>query len=133
VLAGWSVSSYHISVTVQNQTHVHMKFFCLESHILSFPKLLQIPPESPCICVCVCVCVYIYIYINYLTHYLKNISDIMFADDIGSLISPSSHQDLIQRCNLILNYITQMVSSKSTYTDSYKTKTLIFMPIKHDI
>ena len=24
-------------------------FFCLESHILSFPKVLQIPPESPCI------------------------------------------------------------------------------------
>jgi hypothetical protein len=23
--------------------------FCLESHILSFPKVLQIPPESPCI------------------------------------------------------------------------------------
>ena len=22
--------------------------FCLESHILSFPKVLQIPPESPC-------------------------------------------------------------------------------------
>jgi len=28
VLAGWSVSSfYHISVTVQNRTHVHMDFF----------------------------------------------------------------------------------------------------------
>ena len=26
------------------------KLFCLESHILSFPKVLQIPPESPCIC-----------------------------------------------------------------------------------
>jgi hypothetical protein len=36
-----------ISVTVQNQIHVHMNFFCLESHILSFPKVLQIPPESP--------------------------------------------------------------------------------------
>jgi len=24
--------------------------FCLESHILSFPKVLQIPPESLCIC-----------------------------------------------------------------------------------
>jgi len=23
--------------------------FCLESHILSFPKVLQIPSESPCI------------------------------------------------------------------------------------
>ena len=23
--------------------------FCLESHILLFPKVLQIPPESPCI------------------------------------------------------------------------------------
>ena len=28
VLAGWSVSSfYHISVTVQNRTHVHMNVF----------------------------------------------------------------------------------------------------------
>jgi len=26
--------------------------FCLESHILSFPKVLQIPPESPCIFGC---------------------------------------------------------------------------------
>ena len=25
------------------------ELFCLESHILSFPKILQIPPESPCI------------------------------------------------------------------------------------
>ena len=25
------------------------ELFCLESHILSFPKVLQIPPESPCI------------------------------------------------------------------------------------
>ena len=25
------------------------EIFCLESHILSFPKVLQIPPESPCI------------------------------------------------------------------------------------
>ena len=24
------------------------QLFCLESHILSFPKVLQIPPESPC-------------------------------------------------------------------------------------
>ena len=24
------------------------EFFCLKSHILSFPKVLQIPPESPC-------------------------------------------------------------------------------------
>jgi hypothetical protein len=50
VLAEWSVSSfYHISVTVQNRTNVHYELFCLESHILSFPKVLQIPPESPCI------------------------------------------------------------------------------------
>ena len=27
------------------------ELFCLESHILSFPKVLQIPPESPCILV----------------------------------------------------------------------------------
>ena len=26
------------------------ELFCLESHILSFPKVLKIPPESPCIC-----------------------------------------------------------------------------------
>ena len=25
------------------------ELFCLESHILSFPKVLQIPSESPCI------------------------------------------------------------------------------------
>jgi hypothetical protein len=25
------------------------ELFCLESHILSFPKVLQIPPETPCI------------------------------------------------------------------------------------
>ena len=25
------------------------ELFCLESHILLFPKVLQIPPESPCI------------------------------------------------------------------------------------
>ena len=25
------------------------ELFCLETHILSFPKVLQIPPESPCI------------------------------------------------------------------------------------
>jgi hypothetical protein len=25
------------------------ELFCLESHILSFPKVLQIPPDSPCI------------------------------------------------------------------------------------
>ena len=34
------------------------ELFCLESHILSFPKVLQIPPERPCICIC------IYIYMN---------------------------------------------------------------------
>ena len=39
----------HNSITIQNRTHVHMNFFCLKSHILSFPKVLQIPPESPCI------------------------------------------------------------------------------------
>jgi len=25
------------------------ELFCLESHIISFPKILNIPPESPCI------------------------------------------------------------------------------------
>ena len=43
------------------------EIFCLESHILSFPKLLQIPPESPC--------VYIYIYNS-------NISPIMIINRI---------------------------------------------------
>ena len=28
------------------------ELFCLESHILSFPKVLQIPPESPCMYIC---------------------------------------------------------------------------------
>ena len=42
-------SSGHNFVTVQNRIHVRMKF-CLESLILSFPKVVQIPPESPCIC-----------------------------------------------------------------------------------
>ena len=27
------------------------ELFCLELHILSFPKVLQIPSESPCMCV----------------------------------------------------------------------------------
>ena len=35
---------------------------CLESHILSSPTVLQIPPESPCI--------YIYIYITYIYIYI---------------------------------------------------------------
>jgi len=48
----FQVSSGHNSVTVQNQTHVHMNFFCLESLILSFPKVVQIPPESPCMLFC---------------------------------------------------------------------------------
>ena len=45
------------------------ELFCFESHILSFPKVLQIAPESSCVCmyvcmyVCMCMCVYIYIYI----------------------------------------------------------------------
>ena len=61
---------YHISVTVQNRTHVHMNFFCLESHIQSFPKVLQIPPESPlctytCTCVDVCVSMSVYMYSIY--------------------------------------------------------------------
>jgi hypothetical protein len=33
---------------VQNRTHVHLNFFGLKSHILSFPKVLQIPPKSSC-------------------------------------------------------------------------------------
>ena len=47
----FQVSSGHNSVTIQNRTHVHMNFFCLESLILSHPKVVQIPPESPCMCV----------------------------------------------------------------------------------
>ena len=27
------------------------ELYCLESHILTFPKVLQIPPESPCMLV----------------------------------------------------------------------------------
>ena len=30
------------------------ELFCLESHILSFPKVLQIPPESPCVYIYIC-------------------------------------------------------------------------------
>ena len=44
----FQVSSGHNSVTVQNLTHVRYELFCLESLILSFPKVVQIPPESPC-------------------------------------------------------------------------------------
>ena len=47
----FQVSSGHNSVTVQNRTHVRMNFFCLESLILSFLKVVQIPPESPCMCI----------------------------------------------------------------------------------
>ena len=32
-----------------NRSKCSYELFCLESHILSFPKVLQIPPESPCI------------------------------------------------------------------------------------
>ena len=45
----FQVSSGHNAVTVQNRTHVRYELFCLESLILSFPKVVQIPPESPCI------------------------------------------------------------------------------------
>ena len=31
-----------------NSDQCSYEIFCLESHILSFPKVLQIPPESPC-------------------------------------------------------------------------------------
>ena len=55
----FQVSSGHNSVTVQNRTHVEL--FCLESLILSFPKVVQIPPESPCIQVCIYIYIYIYI------------------------------------------------------------------------
>ena len=43
----FQVSSGHNSVTVQNRTHVRYELFCVESLILSFPKVVQIPPESP--------------------------------------------------------------------------------------
>ena len=43
------IKNAHNSVTVQNRTHVRYELFCLESLILSFPKVMQIPPESPCI------------------------------------------------------------------------------------
>ena len=47
----FQVSSGHNSVTVQNRTHVRYELFCLESLILSFPEVVQIPPESPCMSV----------------------------------------------------------------------------------
>ena len=43
------IKNAHNSVTVQNRTHVHYEHFCLESLILSYPKVVQIPSESPCI------------------------------------------------------------------------------------
>ena len=43
------IKNAHNSVSVQNRTHVRMIFFCLESLILSYSKVVQIPPESPCI------------------------------------------------------------------------------------
>ena len=45
----FQVSSGHNSVTVQNRTHDRYELFRLESLILSFPKVVQIPPESPSI------------------------------------------------------------------------------------
>jgi len=50
VLAGWSVFSFlpYLGNRSKSDTCSY-ELFCLESHILSFPKVLQIPPESPCI------------------------------------------------------------------------------------
>src|SRR5215471_6641716 len=56
------------------------ELFCLESHILSFPKVLQIPPESPYI--------YIYIYIHtYIHTYIYTHTQLLPPDD-GQLASP---------------------------------------------
>jgi hypothetical protein len=48
----WLVDVWHISYQIFKDaaTNLNAKSNCLESHILSFPKVLQIPPESPCIC-----------------------------------------------------------------------------------
>jgi hypothetical protein len=51
VLAGWSVSSFYHNLSNRSKSDACLyELFCLESHILSFPKVLQIPPESPCMC-----------------------------------------------------------------------------------
>ena len=74
--------------------------FCLESHIISFLKVLQIPPESPCICtqripnsidkslslgLHIYIYIYIYIYIHTHTHTQGNA--IPFAGNLLSLFS----------------------------------------------
>ena len=49
MLAGPSVSSfYHYLGNRLKSDSCSYELFCLESHILSFSKVLQIPPESPC-------------------------------------------------------------------------------------
>jgi len=48
VLAGWSVSSfYHISVTVQNRTHVHMNFYAQNHTYYHFPKYCRFLLNHP--------------------------------------------------------------------------------------
>jgi hypothetical protein len=50
MLAGRSVSSFYRNLGNRSKSDpCSYELFCLESHILSFPKVLQIPPASPCI------------------------------------------------------------------------------------
>ena len=48
MLAGWSVFFLAYLGNRSKSDPCSYKLFCLESHILSFPKVLQISPESPC-------------------------------------------------------------------------------------
>ena len=48
MFAGWSVSSfYHILVTVQNRTHVHMNFFASNHTYYHFPKYCRFLLNHP--------------------------------------------------------------------------------------
>ena len=49
------IKNSHKSVNRSKSDPCSYELFCLESLILSFPKVMQIPPESPCINVVVLV------------------------------------------------------------------------------
>jgi hypothetical protein len=50
VLAGWFVFSFYHNLGNRSKSDpCSYELVYLQSHILSFPKVLQIPPESPCI------------------------------------------------------------------------------------
>ena len=59
------------------------ELFCLESHILSFPKVLQIPPESS----------YVYRFIRKSVKHFKNSQQIDYAKDHGN-----SYADRERKC-----------------------------------